>query len=451
MTRVSLNKLWLPVLQPRRHDRKNDLEFDEVMDLASLVHWIDAASLRELTMNTCKQIGRKVTLGFGALTIIAIAATVFSSACNRNTDVAAVKAAAQTNNTSQPPSVELEQSQLNAVKIEPAGTYLFPVEREAVGNIDFDEDLSVPVFPPYQGRIISTRVLLGDVVQKGQPLYTIDSPDLIQAESALIGAAATYDLTSKELARAKDLNGSNGVSERELEQARSDEQTADGALRAARDAVRVFGKPDVDIDRMIASRKIDPALVVHSPIAGQITTMDAQPGLFVQPGNFPAPYTVSKITIKWMLAEVPESDFALYHEGQPLEVKVTAFPDKVFSGKISKIYANVDPNTHRITVRSEIADSANQLRPGMLANFVIRVQKPVTATAVPSNGIVREADGTMTAWVTTDRHHFTQRIVKTGLRKDDRVQILDGVQPGELVVSNGAVFLSNMLQAPTPD
>jgi cobalt-zinc-cadmium efflux system membrane fusion protein len=179
--------------------------------------------------------------------------------------------------------------------------------------------------------------------------------------------------------------------------------------------------------------------------------MDAQPGLFVQPGNLPAPYTVSKITTKWMLAEVPESDFALYHQGQPLVVKVTAFPDKVFRGTISKIYANVDPNTHRISVRSEIADSTNQLRPGMLANFVIRVQRPVVAIAVPSNGIVRESDGTMTAWVTTDRRHFTQRIVKTGLRKDDRVQILDGAQPGELVVSDGAVFLSNMLQAPAAD
>ena len=98
------------------------------------------------------------------------------------------------------------------------------------------------VFPPYQGKIIRTFVELGDEVTKGQPLYTIDSPDLIQAESTLIGAAATFDLTSKELARAKDLYGTNGVSEREMEQATSDQQTAEGALKAARDAVRVFGK-----------------------------------------------------------------------------------------------------------------------------------------------------------------------------------------------------------------
>lgn len=348
-------------------------------------------------------------------------------------------------------SLELSASQLNAIKIEPVETHLFPVEKDTVGSISFADDLSVQVFPSYQGKIIKSLVELGDQVQKGQPLYTIESPDLIQAESTLIGAAATLELTSKELARAKELNHTNGVSERELEQATSDQQTAEGALKAERDAVRVFGKTDAEIDQMIASRKIDPLLVVHSPIAGQVTAFNGPQGLLVQPGNTPAPYTVTDVFIKWMLAEVAESDISLLHEGDPVAVRVMAYPDRVFQGKISKIYASIDPDTHRATVRSEIADSRNELRPGMLANFVIRVQKPVEATAIPANGVVREGDGTMTAWVTTDRQRFTQRVIKTGLRSDERVQILEGLQPGELVVSDGAVFLSNLLEAPPSD
>jgi cobalt-zinc-cadmium efflux system membrane fusion protein len=152
-----------------------------------------------------------------------------------------------------------------------------------------------------------------------------------------------------------------------------------------------------------------------------------------------------------MLANVIESDIPLYHVGQPVQVKVLAYPNRVFSGKVSKIYAMVDPNTHRTTIRSDITDPKDELRPGMLANFVIRVEGPLTATAIPANGVVREADGTMTAWVTTDRHHFVQRAVKTGLRNDGYVQILDGLQSGELAVTDGAVFLSNMLQAPPSD
>jgi len=347
--------------------------------------------------------------------------------------------------------VELNPSQLSAIKIGPVGTYEFPVDKDTVGSISFADDLSVQVFPSYQGKIIKCLSELGDQVQKGQPLYTIESPDLIQAESNLIGAAATLDLTTKELTRAKELDGTSGVSQREYEQAISDQQTAEGALKAARDAVRVFGKTDVEMDQMVASRRIDPVLLVRSPISGEVTAFNGPPGLLVQPGNPPAPFTVSNVSVKWMLANVIESDIPLFHLGQPVEVKVMAYPDRVFHGKISKIYASVDPDTHRVTIRSEIVDPQNELRPGMLANFVIRVHKPVEATAIPANGVVRESDGTMTAWVTTDRHHFSQRVIKTGLRTDDEVEILEGLQRGELIVTDGAVFLSNMLEAPPSD
>ena len=154
---------------------------------------------------------------------------------------------------------------------------------------------------------------------------------------------------------------------------------------------------------------------------------------------------------KWALANVNEGDSPLIHVEQPVEVKVTAFPDRVFEGKISKIYATVDPNTHRLAVRCEVDDPKDELRVGMLANFAIRVQDPVEATAIPANGVVREGDGTMTAWVTADRHRFVQRIVKIGLQGDGQYQVLEGLQRGELAVTDGAVFLDNMLQAPTGD
>jgi membrane fusion protein, heavy metal efflux system len=356
--------------------------------------------------------------------------------------------ASNTNSTTANPAVDLTPSQLNSIKVEPVGTYQFPVERETVGSISFADEQSVQVFPAYQGTIIKAFAELDAPVDKDQPLYTIKSPDLIQAESTLIGAAATFELTNKELERVKGLPG---VAQREVEQATSDQQTADGALKAAVDAVRVFGKTDAEIDQMIASRKIDPALVVRSPIAGRITSYNAPPGLMVQPGNPPAPYTVAVLSVKWMLAEVTESDIALFQLGQAVQVKVMAFPTRVFKGKISKIYPMVDPNTHRETIRSEIEDPKNELRPGMLANFLIRVEGPVAGIAIPANGVVREPDGTMTAWVTTDRRHFEQRVIKTGMRKDDRVQILNGLRRGELVVTDGAVFLSSMLSAPPTD
>lgn len=356
--------------------------------------------------------------------------------------------------SSAPPSeasVELAPSQLDAVKIEPVGNYEFPVEKEAVGSIDYDEDLSVQVSSPYQGKILAPLANLGDEVEKGQPLYTIDSPDLIQAESTLIGAAASFALTTKELARAKDLYGTNGVSQREIEQATSDQQTAEGAFKAARDALRLFGRTEKEIEQIAASRQIDPALVVRSPVSGRVTARNAQPGSLVQPGSAPAPYAVADLSTKWMVASVTESDSPLLHVGQRVQAQVMAFGQRLFEGKISRMGAAVDPNTHRVMVRCEIADSQDELRPGMLASFLIRVKDPVRSVAIPMAGVVRNGDGTMAAWVTTDRHRFVQRIVIVGLQKDGRYQVLDGLEPGELAVTDGAIFLSNLLQAPPTD
>jgi membrane fusion protein, heavy metal efflux system len=384
--------------------------------------------------------------------LLALAAALFLSGCDRSANATTPNPNSAAKDSSSTPTVELTDTQLNSIKIAPAGTYAFPVEKEAVGTISYADDLSVDVYPAYQGTIIKAFVPLGATVQKDEPLYTIKSPDLLQAESNLIGAAATYELTTKELARAKDLYTTNvGVPQRELEQAISDQQTADGALKAARDSVLVFGKTEAEVDQMIASRKTDPALVVRSPINGKVTAFNPPPGLLVQPGTPPAPYSVANVAFKWMLANVPEGESRFFELGQPVAVQVLAYPNRTFRGKISKIYESVDPNTHRVTIRSDITDPNNELRPGMLANFVIRVDGPVVATAVPANGVVREPDGTMVAWVTTDRKKFTERIIKTGLRKDDQVQIVDGLQQGELVVSDGAVFLSNMLEAPPSD
>ena len=342
-------------------------------------------------------------------------------------------------------SIELPDSQLDSVKVVPLEEREFPVEKEAIGSIDFDEDMAVQVFTPYQGRIIALFASLGDDVKKGQTLFTIDSPDLLQAESTLIAAAGVLELTTRSLTRLTELHKSLAVSQRDVDQATSDHQTAEGNLRAARNSVRLFGKTDADIDRIIANRAADPTLVVPSPITGRITARNAAPGLFVQPGNAPAPFTVADTQLMWMLAQVPEADSPAFRVGQPLQVTLNAFPGQVFEGTIKTIGPSVDPNTRRVFVRSEIKDPQHSLRSGMFANFVIRVGPPVRSPGIPSDGVVREGDGTMTIWVTADRRRFTRRAVKIGGLNEGYRQILEGAQVGELVATEGALFLSNAL------
>lgn len=347
----------------------------------------------------------------------------------------------------QPAKIEvvLSQSQASAIEVAPVGRTAFRQQRSAVGSIDFNQNMLVQVFTPYQGRIIAANANVGDRVLRGQVLFTIDSPDLLQAESTLIAAAGVATLQARNLRRVTENLRGGGGAQKDVDQATSDQQTAEGALRTARDAVRIFGKTDEEIDKIIADRRVDSVLIVRSPISGLVTQRTAAPGLFVQPGNAPAPFTVADTSTFWMIANVVEDESVALRVGQSLDVRLTAMPGRTFAGRIAIVGASIDPNTRRVMVRSEVKDPDGLLRAGMFANFNIQTGDAVESPAVASAAVVREGDGTMTVWVTTDRQHFEKRTVKIGLSQNGLTQILEGVRPGELTATEGAVFLSNML------
>jgi len=257
----------------------------------------------------------------------------------------------------------------------------------------------------------------------------------------LIAAAGTLELNNQALQRAKGLYAIQGLAQKDYQQVISDQQAAEGAYRAARDALRIFGKSDADMDQIVQQRRIDSQMPVTSPIAGVVTARNAAEGLLVQPGMSPAPFAVADVANKWMLADLPEADVPSLALGQPVAVKLLAFPDRTFQGRISNIAEAVDPNTHRVRVRSEVADPHDELRAQMFATFLVRVGE-LRALAVPYDAVVREGDGTMTVWVTTDRHRFERRAVQIGQQQDGYDQILEGLQSGELVAASGALFIS---------
>jgi membrane fusion protein, heavy metal efflux system len=344
-------------------------------------------------------------------------------------------------------TVVLKPSQLGAIRIAPLEDHTFAYHKEAVGLIDFDQNLNVQVFTPYPGRIIDTYADLGDHVEKGQPLFSIESPDFIAAESNLIGAAASFDQTTSALKRARELYARKGIDQNDYEAAVASQQTADGALKAARRALAIFGRSESDIDAIIARRRVERALIVRSPLTGRVTARNAAPGLLEQPGNPPAPFAVASLRTKWMVANVTESDSPLLRLGQPIEAAVAVYPGRSFSGTIDHLGRSLDPNTHRLEVRCDLKDPDDELIPGMLATFAIRVRPPFSSLAIPVNGVVRNGDGSFAAWVTTDRQHFTQRIVRVGEALDGEYPVLSGLKRGELAVTDGAVFVSNILYA----
>jgi cobalt-zinc-cadmium efflux system membrane fusion protein len=348
-------------------------------------------------------------------------------------------------NSTEVAAVDLSDKQAGAVKIGPVGSRDFVIFKTAVGTIDFNENMLVQVFSQYQGKILKAFYNIGDDVKAGDVLFTIDSPDLLQAESTLLAAAGVLELQKRTLARVTGLLKAGGSAQKDVDQSTSDQQTAEGAYKAAKDAVRIFGKTDDEIDQVVDKRKVDSTLLVPSPISGRVVARNAAPGFLTQPGVAPPPYSVADLSKMWMLANVIETDAPAYKVGQEVEAKVPAYPDAVFKGRVTTVGSMIDPNSHRQFVRSEIEDPQHLLRSGMLASFVIRVGDPVRSVAMPAAGVVREGDGTMTVWVTSDNRHFAKRTVTIGLQQDGWTQILEGLRSGETVVTDGAVFLSNKL------
>lgn len=345
--------------------------------------------------------------------------------------------------------IDLSTTQVRLIEVETVADHDFIQKQDALGNVAFNDDRSVQVFPPYAGKITEIYSDVGRDVAKGAPLYAIDSPDLQQAESTLIAAAGVKDLTQQALDRARTLYAAQGIAQKDLQQALSDHQTALGNYSSAADALRIFGKSQHQIEQLIQNKKVDARLMVYSPLAGRITSRNAAIGTLTQPGNAPAPFVVSDLSTLWMIANVTESDVTTLALGQILDVTLTAFPGRHFRGHVTYIGTALDPNTHRLPVRTEISDPTHELHPGMLANFIIQTSHVLHAPGLPLDAVVREGDGTLSVWTTTDRRRFFKRSIQIGLQQDGLYQVISGIKPGEMVASKGAIFLSHAYETET--
>lgn len=340
--------------------------------------------------------------------------------------------------------VQLTAEQVLELKVGSVGSQTFERQREAIGSIDFNQDMAVQVFSPYQGRISTLSVRAGDDVAAGQVLYTVQIPDLPAAAAMLISTAGTLKVTSQTLRRAQALVESQSIPLKELQQNTADQQAAEAAYQAARKTLSLFGLVKQEIDEIEAKHKVDTDMPIRSPFAGRVTARAGAVGQLVQPGSGSAPLTVANLQTLWMVASVPESELASYKLGQPVSVKVPAYPEAAFTGKITHIADVADPVTHRVAVRADVGNAKHLLKPQMLATFNITLGQSVNAVAVPVNALAREGDGALSVWVTQEGLRFKRRSVEAGLMQNGMVQITDGLQAGEKIARDKALFLSNL-------
>jgi membrane fusion protein, heavy metal efflux system len=359
-----------------------------------------------------------------------------------------------------PNVVVVDADQAGRLKIAPVALREFRDERTAVGRIAFNDERTTSIFAPFQGRVLRLIAKPGDVLYPGSPLVILDSPDLVQANADLISATVAVRKAENQLSlaervakRQKLLFDVGAGAFKDVEQAASDFKnaqndlkTAQGQLTAARSRLRApFGKTDTEIAKIEETHQVDRVAEILSPIAGTVTTRKVSPGQFVRADNTDPMFSVGDLSSMWLVANVAEIDIPLVKVGQAVAVHVMAYPGEEFRARITYVGASVDPAVRRLTVRAEIANPDGRLKPDMFASFRILTGAPTRSPSVPADAIVREGDGTMTAWVTTDSKRFVKRTVKIGLRQDGFTQALEGIQAGELVATDSALFLGNIV------
>jgi cobalt-zinc-cadmium efflux system membrane fusion protein len=351
------------------------------------------------------------------------------------------------------------QAQWAGFKIEPARLWSFRPEQVTEGNIAVDEDLTTPVFSPYSGRVVKLIAKLGDRVEPGAPLFAIEASEFVQAQNDLITALANLQTARSQLVqaqttekRAHELYLAQGGALKDWQQAQTDlvaaqntVRSAETALAAARNRLRILGKTDKEVAAIEAqpTQKLDPATLVTAPIGGIITQRQIGLGQYINSmatGASSPVYTIGNLSTVWLVANVREADAPLMHLGEPVEVHVLAFPGRVFKAKISWVAPAIDSNTHRLAVRADVDNPSGELKPGMFANFSIITGEEETAPAVPQRAVVYEGDAAR-VWVAQDDGTVAARSVRTGRIADGMVEILGGLTPGEKVVTSGALFI----------
>jgi cobalt-zinc-cadmium efflux system membrane fusion protein len=315
------------------------------------------------------------------------------------------------------------------------------------GKIAVDDTRTTAVFSPYTGRITRVMAKVGDHVRAGQPLFALDAAEFVQGQSDLLTAAAQVRQTKAALDRLQVLLKENGAAVKDVQQAQTDFATAQAALEAARNRLRVLGMGAAQIaaaEAGAAARGIVPDTVVVSPIAGVVTQRAVGAGqnlasLANNGGGTPA-FTVSDLSQVWLVGDLREADAPLAKVGESIEVRVGALPGKVFHAKVDFVSPMVDPATRRVIVRADIANPGGELLPEMYATFDLITGPSEQAVGVPVEAVIYEGD-TARLWVARPGHLLALRNIKTGRTHDGMVEVLSGLQPGEQVVTSGSLFI----------
>jgi len=353
-------------------------------------------------------------------------------ACSKEMPAAASKPPV----TLDPDAFETDQPQL--FKTAKAETRALPTQVTANGTVSPDVNRTIHVTSLGGGRVVDLKVKLGDTVQKGQTLLVISSPDLASAMSDYQKSKADEVLSHKALDRAQMLFDRGAIAAKDLETAQDAEDKAKVDVETSDHRVRLMGADPAHPSPLIDLRAPVSGTVVEQNIAGfeGIKSLDNTPNLF----------TIADLGQVWVVCDVFENDLGEVHLGDSSEIRLNAFPDRVFKGKIADISRVLDPNTRSAKVRIVLGNADGSLRPGMYAVATFRSRKLTNRVVVPATAIMRLHDKDWVFRKESDKRFRKVVVQADGLAPDGMQEIRDGVKPGDELVTNALEFSTEVAE-----
>ena len=277
------------------------------------------------------------------------------------------------------------------------------------------------------------KVALGDHVRRGQPLLTIDSPDLAQAYDDNDKAASAAVLAAKNLAYQQAQFKIGAAAQKDLEQARSDNEQAVAEYARTREHLRAMGgPPDARGDARL--------LTVRAPVAGSVTTLTTAPGATINDDTQPI-MSITDLSVVWVTALVAEEDVANVTRNQDAEVTVNAYPGKALHGKVLFVSDVIEPDSRRDKTRIAFQNPDGLLKPNMFATVTLHGPQ-LQRVVLPSSALLMNNDRT-SVFVATAPWTFERRSVEPLLEESSQVTIASGLKAGEQVVVKGGILLND--------
>ena len=312
------------------------------------------------------------------------------------------------------------------------------------GTINFNGEKSTQVLSSISGPVVRLLVDLGDSVTRGEPLATVSSPDFAAAVAGYRKADAMWRNAERIATRDEKLFANDALARSELDQAKIELATAAADRDAGIQQLYALGVDSASVEAIRESRAApgtQPA--IRAPIPGVIVERLVTPGQLLQAGATPT-FTIADLSSVWVIGSVVEGDIGLVRVGSPAMITLMNAAADSFPGRVNYVGAEVDPASKATSVRIVVPNRGTALRGNMLVRVEIRGTTPRRGIVIPVSAVLRDTDNLPFVYLAMGKNRFNRRRITLGDRTGNQYEVLGGLRSGELIVTQGALYVNEV-------